>query len=196
MWSQKVGRGKFNWAIIIADFVEKPVPHLKNIRAYQPKGKVWYEAHEFSKDGKRILCTIGSGRKAYYDYDIWEMDIATQRLKRLTFTPDVWDEHAHYSPDGKKISWVSSEGYRYIPERWNRTLKTEVWIMNVDGSGKKKITHFNEPGYPEYTGERVIVSDNCWSPDGRKIAATIVNPQKGRSSCRIVIIHLSHPIEK
>ncbi|HDN97700.1 MAG TPA: hypothetical protein ENG68_00870 [bacterium] len=190
MWSQKMGRGKFNWAIVIADFVEKPFPHLKNIRTYQPKGKVWYEAHDFSKDGKRILCTIGSGKKAYYGYDIWEMDIKTQKLKRLTFTPDVWDEHAHYSPDGKKICWVSSRTYKYIPERWAKTLKTELWIMNVDGSGKKKITHFNEPGYPEYTGERVIVSDNCWSPDGKKIAATVVKPQKGRSSSKIVIIHL------
>ena len=77
-----MGRDKFNWSIIIADFVEKPFPHIESVKSYQPKGKVWYEAHQFSKDCKKILCTIGSGRRGYYGYDIWEMDIKTQKLKK------------------------------------------------------------------------------------------------------------------
>ena len=191
LWTQKMGKDKFNWSIMVADFVEKPIPHIENVKSYQPEGKVWYEAHQFSKDCKKILCTIGSGKRAYYGYDIWEMDIKTQKLKRLTFSPDVWDEHAHYSPDGKKICWVSSQGYKYTPERWSRTLKTELWIMNSDGSKKRKITHFNEPGHPEYIGERVIISDNCWSPDGKKIVITLVKPFKGRSSSQILLIPIS-----
>ncbi len=190
LWSQKVGKDKLDWAIMVADFVEHPEPHLENRKSFQPAGRVWYEAHEFSQDGSKILCTIASGDRPYYNYDIWEMDISTQRLKQLTHTSDIWDEHAHYSPDGRKISWVSSKGYPYNPEKWGSSLKTELWVMRSDGSNKTKITHFNEPGYPEYNTERIIMSDNSWAPDGKRIIATIVSPNKGRKSTRIVMIDI------
>ena len=190
LWSEKVGRGKFDWAIMVADFFTSPRPHLENIRSFQPAGRVWYETHEFSIDGTKVLCTVAAGRKTYYNYDIWEIDMETGKWKQLTSSPDVWDEHAHYSPDGKKICWVSSKGYSYNPSRWASTLETELCIMNSDGSNKVKITHFNEPGYPEYISEPVIVSDNSWSPDGKKIVATLIFPSYGRKSARIVIIDL------
>ncbi|MCD6384657.1 PD40 domain-containing protein [Candidatus Sumerlaeota bacterium] len=196
LWSEKIGKGKLNWAIMTADFAETPQPHLENIKSFQPMGKVWYEAHEFSYDGSKILCTIAPGNKPYYNYDIWEMDVGGQKLKRLTNSPGVWDEHTHYSPDGKRICWVSSKGYKYNPEKWASTLKTELWIMNSDGSGKKRLTYFNEPGYPEYTGKTTIVSDNSWSPDGKKIIATIVFPELGRSSSQIVIIDVEKALSR
>jgi len=196
LWSEKIGRGKLNWAIMVADFVESPRPHLENVRSFQPAGKVWYEAHEFSPDGSKILCTIALGRKAYTNYDIWEMDLATQKLNRLTNTPHIWDEHAHYSPDGKKIAWISSEGYPYNPAKWSSTLKTELWIMYSDGTGKRRITYFNEPGYPEYTGRQTIMSDNSWGPDGKRIVATIVFPQQGRKSSQIVIIDVDKALRR
>jgi len=181
---------------MIADFVETPKPHLENIRSFQPKGKVWYETHGFSPDDLKILCTIASGGQAYQNYDIWEMDLETQELTQLTDTPDVWDEHAHYSPDGKRICWVSSQGYPYDPKRWASTLKTDLWIMDSDGSNKKRLTYFNEPGYEEYCRKRVIVSDNSWSPDGKKIVATIVFPKKGRCSSQIVIIDVEKALSR
>jgi len=196
LWSEKIGKDKLDWAIMIADFIETPYPHLENVKSFRPLGKVWYEAHQFSPDGSKILCTISAGNKPYHNYDIWEMDIATQRLKRLTFSANVWDEHAHYSPDGTKICWVSSEGYTYVPERWTSTLKTDLWLMNRDGSQKRRLTYFNEPGYPEYRGEPVIVSDNTWSPDGNKILATLVFPRKGRRFSQIVIIDVQKALSR
>ncbi|MFH0797529.1 MAG: hypothetical protein V2A65_10855 [Candidatus Omnitrophota bacterium] len=190
LWSEKVGKNSLDWAIKIADFIETPTPHLGNIKSYQPAGKTWYEAHEFSVDGSKILCTIGSGTEAYYNYDIWEMDMATQKLIQLTNTQDEWDEHAHYSPDGKKISWISSKGYPYNPSKWGLTLKTDLWIMDADGSNKERITYFNEPGYQEYTGKQMVMSDNSWGPDGKKIVAIIMAPKMGRKSAQIVIIDL------
>ena len=148
---------------------------------------MWYEAHEFSIDDSKILCTIAVSSEAYTNYDIWEMDIATQELTQLTNTPDEWDEHAHYSPDGKKIVWVSSHGYPYDPERWAETLRTDLWMMNADGTDKRRITYFNEPGHPEYAGEQVIMSDNSWSPDGKKIAA-LIKKSGGRESAEVVVI--------
>ena len=191
-WSEQVGENVLNWAIMIADFVETPEPHLENIKSYQPKGEVWYEVHGFSIDDSKILCTIGT--EGYFGYDIWEMEITTQELTQLTNRPDIWDEHAHYSPNGKKIVWVSSDGYTYDPSSWWQTLKTDLWIMDADGSNKQRVTHFNEPGYPEYAKKRVIVSDSSWSPNGKRVVATLVYPDAGRSSAQIVIINVENYI--
>ncbi|MBU7047562.1 MAG: PD40 domain-containing protein [Theionarchaea archaeon] len=103
----------------------------------------------------------------------------TQKLTRLTDTFDDWDEHAHYSPDGKKIAWMSSNGLGDLGitfddirnHTWGLKLKTELWIMDTDGSHKNQLTFFN--GDPQYFGN-VIISDSSWSPDGTKIAATMV----------------------
>ncbi len=187
VWSEKVGDDWMDWAIRIADFVETPEPHLENIETYQPAGQVWYEAHGFSVDDSKILCTIAVGTEAYANYDIWEMDIATGELTQLTNTPDEWDEHAHYSPDGEKIVWVSSHGYAYDPESWAQTLKTDLWMMDADGAKKQRITYFNEPGHAEYAGEQVIMSDNAWSADGNKVIA-LIKRGAGRESAQVVVI--------
>ncbi len=54
-------------------------------------------------------------------------------------------------PDGR-ISYVNSNG---------------VWIMNADGSGKRKIAHdeVSSTGYPG-------VADVAWSPDAPRVAFT------------------------
>ena len=107
------------------------------------------------------------------------MNLETNELRRLTESDNDWDEHAHYSPDGKKIAWMSSTGFDI---EWGdiknngrkKYLITELWLMNSDGSDKQRITYFNEPVYPEYMGgRRVVVSDSSWNPDGNKIVACV-----------------------
>jgi len=46
--------------------------------------------------------------------------------------------------------------------------------MNADGSGKTRLTYFNEPGHTEYTGERIVAADSSWSPDGMRLAALLI----------------------
>ncbi len=69
---------------------------------------------------------------------MWGVKLWTNRLKRLTETPNEWDEHAHYSPDGKKIVWMSSTGFDrdwgdISGHNWQKYLVTELWIMDADG---------------------------------------------------------------
>jgi hypothetical protein len=40
-------------------------------------------------------------------------------------------------------------------------------LMNRDGSGLIQLTHFREPGYPEYSRRGGIAANAVWSPDGR-----------------------------
>ena len=58
------------------------------------------------------------------------------------------DTAPHWSPDGKKIAFVSDRNRMY-----------DIYIMNTDGSEQKNIT--NSP---------VFDGGARWSPDGKKIA--------------------------
>jgi dipeptidyl aminopeptidase/acylaminoacyl peptidase len=64
---------------------------------------------------------------------------------------DTADDFAAASPDGRRVVWT--RGVFFGPE-------SEIWVMNIDGSGKRQLT-FND------------ASDGgvaTWSPDGTKIA--------------------------
>ncbi len=73
-----------------------------------------------------------------------------------------------WSPDGSKIAFASDQSDDY-----------EIWTMNEDGSGRKKIT--NRPGWDGLPR---------WSPDGKKIAfVSEVRNSKGDLSYEISVIN-------
>ena len=77
---------------------------------------------------------------------IFIMNINGFNRKQLTQSGENFDPA--WSPDGKRIAFVS-----------NRTGSTELWVMNKDGSGQRRLT---ETGATR-TGNPV------WSADGQKI---------------------------
>ena len=185
LWAERVKRGESfggGWVLRAADFVlDGNDPHLENIETLTPgKQNCFYESHAFSKDDKKILF---SGNleldQSPVGLDIYELNLETNQLIRLTTSDNDWDEHAHYSPDGKKIAWMSSTGFDIqwgdiIGHNWQKYLKTELWIMDADGSNQQRVTYFNTAGYPEYMdGRRSVVSDSAWSPDGKSITALL-----------------------
>ncbi|MBU6996566.1 MAG: PD40 domain-containing protein [Theionarchaea archaeon] len=207
LWAERIERKDGTpwgeWALKVADFiVDDDLCHLENIRAYQPGASLrFYESHAFSGDDTKILFSGNLlSTQLESGLDIYELDLKTEDLTRLTDTFDDWDEHAHYSPNGEKIAWMSSTdlgdlGITFDDMRnhvWGLKLKTELWIMDANGSHKQRLTWFNEPGNDEYMGH-VIVSDSTWSPDGEKMAACIAY-EDGRDTqnfrSRIILIDL------
>ena len=156
---------------------KKGKPYLVNIRTFTPGlQKKWYESHGFSPDDKKIIFS-GSLMRGQDDtgMDIYTLDLETGKLGRLTHTFSQWDEHAHYSPDGNKIIWISSVN-KFDPQNWRKTMKTEYFIMNAKGANKHQLTYFNTPGHPHYrifNGSRVVCADSAWNSDGNKIMASI-----------------------
>jgi len=175
VWGETVS-GPDDWVIKVADFVvDASGAHLENIQTLtpgNPSSPVWYETHGFSPDDKKIIFTanLESGQP-WTGADIYTYDLTTGQLQRLTHSFSDWDEHGHFSPDGRYIIWMSSTGFAFSGVG---DLSTEFWIMSADGSQKKRLTFFNDPNHPHYTGHRTVAGDFAWSPDGTAIIGRLI----------------------
>jgi Tol biopolymer transport system component len=128
-----------------------------------------------SPNGKKIVFT--SERDG--DLEIYTMDIDGKNIKRLT-TEVGYDGGAFFSPDSKQIVYRGShpktpaETARY-KDLLSRHLVVpttfEIWIMNADGSNKRKITNLASGSFaPFFTpdGKRIIFCTNYFATDPRK----------------------------
>jgi Tol biopolymer transport system component len=158
------------YQLYLANFVvgTNGLAQLTNIKNLtNPKG-TWYEPEDWSPDDSKVLFVSDIESPTQDGGDIWELDVASGTLTNLTKSPNKWDEHARFSPSGKKIAWMSSYPYDLNPLT-SQTVKTEEMLMHPDGSGIQQLTHFNTPGYPEYDPERSEAGTPEWSADGTQI---------------------------
>ncbi len=196
LWSDLEGPGgRFgDFRLAVADFVTSPVPHLENYEYYNPGPQpIWLEAHGWGPDDSWIYftCTSVAGMDDN-NQDICRMDLETEELTRLTFTSGVdgelgeWDEHAHLSPLHDVFSWASSAPYGTQPSgSHGEWLRTDLWLMDVDGSHQRRITFFNE-------AEEAIVADNDWNPSptgNHQLALSVF--MRERNEVHIKIIEFS-----
>ena len=99
----------------------------------------------FSPDGKRIVYVSD----VEGNFEVYTKVLATGETTRLTHNPGH-DSFPSYSPDGTQIIFNSDR------EKEN----TDVYLMNSDGTGVRKIT--DGPGWD-------AMFPNGWSPDGTQI---------------------------
>jgi Tol biopolymer transport system component len=196
VWAERVKAPKLfapretfgDWSIKVADFTVTPDgPRLGNIRTFEPGGTAFYETYGFSPDGSKIIFDSDFDSKGAFNSQIYVMDAATGGgLRRLTNGLD-YNEHASYSPDGRHIVWMTN--------RDNRNHGTDWWMMNADGSNQRRLTHFNQPGYPDFAGG-ILAVYAClahWAPDGVHLLGGVqysLIKQEGR----IVLMTLDRPI--
>jgi TolB protein len=167
------------WDVMVADFVSD----ASGMRLESPRRLVhdttWWETHGFSTDGRSVIAT--NTRAGFLSTDIYAVDVDDGRRRRLT-TALAWDEHAHLSPDGRKLAWISGrhrpasvawlndgsisplfDFFWIVPGIFFEFLPpagytTELTLMDADGNGVEPLT----------TDGR-IVADSEWSSDGRRI---------------------------
>lgn len=180
------------WQLWEANFVvdANGVPHLQhptNISPVAPNltGN-WFEPEDWSLDDTKVLLSSDMELSSVTPLptgatqagqDIFTIDVSGVDLKtgdiskevvtNLTNTMTQWDEHPFYSASGNKIIWMSSLPYAAtVPVVTASNLKTEIMIMNSDGSSKQQISHFNTPGYRDYSSTPSIAGGGSWSVDG------------------------------
>jgi len=82
--------------------------------------------------------------------DVFTVPIKKGHARNLTKSSNAHDKRASWSPDGRKIAYISDE-----------TGEEEIWLANQDGSGKpEQLT----------TGGNAMRYALEWSPDGTRLA--------------------------
>lgn len=181
IWAQRVDNEALigRWVMKLASFHETGNDVSVNVIDTLTPGKMlFYETHGFSPDGASILFTGMPAGGGGADFDIYTYNLQTSVMRQLTDAKlKQWDEHAHFTPDGKQIVWMSSMGSPQPPSRLNQVhLKTDYWIMNADGSGKKQLTFFNHPAPGDPPKGRVIAADLSISRDGKYLFGYVQDP--------------------
>jgi Tol biopolymer transport system component len=136
---------------------------------------VWASGPAWSPDGKWLVYEAGG--------DIWRLEVATGAIERVTSDgPGNWQPS--WSPDGKLIAYARFEGC------WRCT---DVWVINADGTGKRKLASQGRRPVFSPDGTRVAISGGAvlavdlkgeaavpgsgsyvtWSPRGTYVAYTI-----------------------
>jgi PKD repeat protein len=113
--------------------------------AHQTQSK---QSQIWSPDGSKIVYYAGKG-ESYEDEKSEVYTIKADGTGKTQLTSDsAKDNYPMFSPDGKKIIYVS-----------NRAGSEDIWIMDADGKNKVQLTSGSaKDSFP------------VWSPDGKKIA--------------------------
>ena len=82
-----------------------------------------------------------------------------EQIRQLTDEPK-YDGEPAWSPDGKRITFVSYRDLKQIPERG--VIRGEIYVMDADGTNPINLTRSAEKAEGVST----------WSPDGKQIAFT------------------------
>jgi dipeptidyl aminopeptidase/acylaminoacyl peptidase len=143
---------------------------------------------QWSPDGTRLVVVSRSGpsdeakspsdvrhyRQANYKFNdsgwfddkrthLWVVDVASGRATSLTSGDDWNDTDPQWSPDGRRIAFVSDRSGHAFDESHN----TDVWVIDATGGPLTKISDHE-------TGD----NSPRWSPDGRTIAFLSAVPEK------------------
>jgi len=113
---------------------------------------------QISPDGAWIAYTVTSIDK---DADkrrtaLWMVNWDGTQDVRLTFGKESASS-ANWSPDGKYLSYLASEG---------EGKKSQIWLLDRRGGGPQQLTNVK--------GD---IDRYRWSPDGKRIAAAFAGPQ-------------------
>lgn len=128
-----------------------------------------------SRDGEWVVFT--STRDG--DLDIYKMRADGSEVTRLTDEVG-YDGGPFFSPDGSMIVYRAShptaedelaDYTRLLGQGLIRPSQLDVWVMNSDGSGKRKVTDNGAANFGPFffpSGDRIIFSSNLGSEDGRE----------------------------
>lgn len=157
------------WRVVYADITfEEGNPTISNIiKLNPPDGLTLIEANGFTPDDEGFIYSYAPYEETK-GISLWgelyTTDLKGNNLKRLTFTPYMHDEDPVYSPNKKQIIYKESTKGQGKP-----TDGMEIFLMDADGGNRIQLTHFSDPGYPEYRDNWLQITEIDWSPNGKKI---------------------------
>ncbi len=119
---------------------------------------------EISPDGDWVAYTVETtdADKDVSQTDLWMTRWDGSRSLRLTSTSDADEYTPRFSPDGQYLAFMSDR---------DKDEVYQVWLLNRLGGEAEKLTSF--PGG---------VKDLAWSPDGKRLALVVRDPDPDDAS--------------
>ncbi|MEO5642961.1 MAG: hypothetical protein ABIQ40_08175 [Bacteroidia bacterium] len=152
-WSERIKAPKFadmnmaagSYVIKVADFIFDSIPRFTNIRTFQP-GNVdaANELDGISNDNTTISFYSTYESKNLFATPIYTLNIITGEIKKLT--TESFAQAATYTPDGKHLVYMTGVGCDIFPLQ---VQGADWYIMNTDGTNKKRLTFMNKKGHPQ-----------------------------------------------
>lgn len=133
------------------------------------------------RDGTIVFTSLRSG-----DLEIYTMDKNGGNLRQLTNTLG-YDGGPFWSQDGKQIVFrahhpeTEKEKADYLAllkDDLIRPSKLDIWVMNADGSNKRRVTNNGKANFAPYffpNGKRILFSSNLDDPRGRNFEIYAIN---------------------
>jgi len=108
-------------------------------------GRLAFSRHVRTTSADCDLTTLTCGDEQVVDErDVFSMNPDGSDIRQLTSTPDMDEVDASYSPDGQMIAY-----YRR-PAGDDR--QGEIWVMNADGSGQRRVALGANPEWSTVAG--------------------------------------------
>lgn len=112
-------------------------------RSSLKNGADYLRAFGLSPDGERLAVTARG--------EVFDVPAAKGVTKNITRSPGAHDRNARWSPDGRRVAYIS-----------DATGETELYVQEAGGSEPVQLTHDND----------TYIRSFAWSPDSRKIVYT------------------------
>lgn len=175
VWTERVRAPRFfdlnlfagAYVFKVADFVLAPEPHLENVRSFQPGGvEQGGEVESIAADDRTIAFYSTYVTKNLFASRIYTMDIESGAIRELT--TESFAQAPTFTPDGRSIVYMTGAGADVFPFQLQGA---DWWIMNVDGSDKRRLTFMNVRGHAQsvnrfrLAGSISFVSDTAFFGD-------------------------------
>jgi TolB protein len=168
------------WSLFPGFEIYRAKPDGSNIEPLTKTERYDAEA-TIRKDGTIVFTSLRDG-----DLDIYTMDKDGNNVRRLTDELG-YDGGPFWSYDGKQIVYRAhhpegekekSDYLSLLKDNLIRPSKLDLWVMNADGSNKRRITNNGKANFAPFffpDGKRVIFSSNMDDPKGRNFELYAIN---------------------
>lgn len=132
----------------VADVSWNPEPVFSNIRTYQPNGELaGGEVESISPDKTDVLIYSTFESHSLVSTPIYRIDLTSGNTTKLT--EESFSQSPTYTPNGQQIVYMTGKDCEIFP---GQLQGADWWIMDANGSNKKRLTYMNMKNHPQSVG--------------------------------------------
>jgi Tol biopolymer transport system component len=152
-WSERIKAPVFGnlnllagaYVIRVAKFQMDSIPHFSAIRTFQPGNRdACNELESISPNNESLLFYSTFETKNIFNTPIYSLNLSTQAIVKLT--SESFAQAPTFTPNGKQIIYMTGYECDIFPLE---IQGSDWWIMDSDGSNKKRLTYMNQKGNPQ-----------------------------------------------